>query len=138
MKKVLKIFMIILMTSTVITSIITVNPKSVITVEAKVKKPGKVKFGKWKHVRTPAGLDGESYKLTWKKASGAKGYQVKVYTRIRGEKKYDCYTESTKKCQMKVEFSDDLDRLKIKVRAYKTVKGKKVYGSWVTSSVKKL
>ena len=75
---------------------------------------------------------GKKYaKLTWKKVSGAAGYQVAYKLTSSSKWTYKKVTSTSKK----------LTKLKsgktyqLKVRAYKTYNGEKVYGSW--SAVKK-
>lgn len=68
-----------------------------------------------------------SFKTTWKKVSGASGYQLY----------YICEGNTTKKITVKNISSYTLKRsardyqpLKVKIRAYKTVNGTKYYGEW--------
>lgn len=71
-----------------------------------------------------------SVKLSWKKVSGAKGYQVQMY----GDSAYGksktisktYYTKSKLKAGTKYKF---------RVRSYKIVDGKKHYSDWVTKTV---
>lgn len=76
-----------------------------------------------------------SVKISWKKVNGASGYQVAVKTGKNGKYK----VVKTLKGQNKVSYTKT--KLKsgktyyIKVRAYKTIDGKKVYGDY--TSVKK-
>lgn len=105
---------------------------------SKLKTP---KISKWKDVTykyAKYGGDGEAWQVTWKKVKGAKGYQIKYYEKEDPSASWYTYTQTTKKCKAVVQFSS-LRRFKVKVRAYKIGKnGKKIYGSWGTSGVKKI
>ena len=70
---------------------------------------------------------GVIYTVKWKKVKGAKGYQVWLSSREAGE--WYTTTSFTSKCSFKTGGSS-IDTYKIKVRAYKVVKGKKKYGAW--------
>lgn len=73
-------------------------------------------------------------KIVWKKVSGAKGYQVKYSTTKKFKKaKTKTKTAKTKKITLK---KLNKNKYFVKVRAYKKVNGKKVYGAW--SSVLKI
>lgn len=95
----------------------------------KVTKPAKVKIKK-------ATFNGytSKFKIKWKKVKGATGYQVK-YTAIAFEGK-KTWKKSTKKKSYKFKADYFIDngglvyKNVIKVRAYKTVNGKKYYGKW--------
>ena len=92
-----------------------------------IKVVPKLKAPKWSKVKVKK----KSIYIKWKKVSGAKGYQI-AYRKM-GPNKYK-YIKTTK-------TSKTIKKLKskkyhqVKVRAYKTVSGKKVYGPW--SKVKK-
>ena len=73
------------------------------------------------------------YTFKWKKVKGADGYQVRESYKESGT--WYSSNSITKYCFYETGGTDITD-IKIKVRAYKTVKGKKKYGSW--SSVKKI
>ena len=76
--------------------------------------------------------DGRVMRITWKKVSGADGYQVKWYDPTDGW----YYKEFTKKRYAQAEGSYIVDN-QIKVRAYKkNANGKKVFGKWSKMSVK--
>lgn len=76
----------------------------------------------------------QTAKIVWKKVSGAKGYQVKYST----TKKFKKAKTTTKNVKAKKITLKKLKKNKyfVKVRAYKKVNGKKVYGAW--SSILKL
>ena len=96
------------------------------------------KITNWKRVPIPNQQgDGVRYQITWKKVKGAAGYQVKIYEKEDpSEKEWYARTQFTKKTKAYTEFSS-LYALKGKVRAYKVIKGKKVYGKW-SKIVKKI
>ncbi len=73
-------------------------------------------------------------KLAWKKVKGAKGYQIK-YSTSKKFKKSKTKTKTSKKNKITLKKLTK-NRYYIKVRAYKKVNGKKVYGKY--SSVLKL
>ena len=91
-------------------------------VSAKTAKPGQVK-----NLKVTVAADYSSAALQWNKVSGAKGY--KVYKQV-GDEKF-VVVKTIKKAKT-VKFTDT--ELKAaasyKVRAYKTVKGKTVYGKY--------
>ena len=85
---------------------------------------------------TSASSDDSSYLIytfRWKNVKGADGYQVRESYKESGY----WYTgnATTKYCFYGTGGSDITD-IKVKVRAYKTVKGKKKFGPW--SKVKKV
>ncbi len=110
--------------------------KYLIKVQA-VNKAGASKFSKVKKVTTlakvkklKASKKGARITLSWKKVSTAKGYQKKVYT--SDSKKWKTVKSGTKLGKTKfrtVKFFRGRT-YKYKVRAYKTVGGKKIYGPW--------
>lgn len=73
--------------------------------------------------------------VKWKKVTGAKGYQIKYSTRKNFKKKA---TKSmlTKKRTVKLKNLKKGRKYYVKVRAYRTYKGKKVYGPYSTVRVK--
>ena len=77
--------------------------------------------------------DGVIYSVTWSKVSGAKGYQCKV-SALAGEWWTMYVKRSTSHRSASVEGSD-IEKVKFKVRAYKKVNGKKIYGPF--TAVKK-
>lgn len=76
---------------------------------------------------------GVRYTIKWKKVKGADGYQVQKYE--YSDKWYKSPVVSQKKCSTSIEFSS-LREIKAKVRAYKIVNGRRVYGKW-SKAVKK-
>lgn len=72
-------------------------------------------------------VDGVEYTVTWKKVTGASGYQIKVTLVNEGRWKSRYIT--TKKRSYS-EAGSTIEQSKAKVRAYKIVNGKKKYGPW--------
>ena len=99
--------------------------------KSKSKKPKKTSISKIKAQK-------KGFKVTWKKVSNAKGYQVKYSTSKKFTKKTS-KTVTVKKATTTSKTVKDLKKKKtyyVKVRSYKTVNGKKVYSNW--SNVKKV
>lgn len=91
------------------------------TSSMRIVKPAKVT-----NVKIKTG--NQTAKITWKKVSGSTGYQVK-YSTGKKFKKAKTKTKITNKRTIKLK---NLTKKKyfVKVRAYKTVNSKKVYGTW--------
>lgn len=93
------------------------------TVKSTVKKPAQVKSLRAKNVKKKKAV------LTWKKVSGAKGYQIQYSLKKKFPSK-----KTKKKTTSKRKFTiKKLTKKKtyyFRVRAYKKVNGKKVYGKW--------
>ena len=96
------------------------------TAQAKtVKKPAKVKKS------TVSKVKATSFKVSWKKAKRAKGYQLKI---VKGSKTVKTITVKKKHC-----YATGLSAkttYKVKVRAYNQSGKKKKYGKW--SAVRKV
>ena len=96
------------------------------TAQAKtVKKPAKVKKPSVSKVKAT------SFKVSWKKAKRAKGYQVKV---VKGSKTVKTITVKKKYCY--VTGLSAKTTYKVKVRAYNQSGKKKKYGKW--SAIRKV
>lgn len=99
--------------------------------KSKSNKPKKTSISKIKAQK-------KGFKVTWKKVSNAKGYQVKYST----SKKFTKKTSKTATVKKATTTSKTVKKLKkkktyyVKVRSYKTVNAKKVYSDW--SKVKKV
>lgn len=113
----------------------TTNASSTSTTKAasksKSKKPKKTSISKITAQK-------KGFKVTWKKVSNAKGYQVKYSTSKKFTKKTS-KTATVKKATTTSKTVKDLKKKKtyyVKVRSYKTVNAKKVYSDW--SNVKKV
>lgn len=107
----------------------TVKVSFKIKVAKKVAKPSKVKIASVKN------LKGRKVKITWKKAANAGGY--KVYRATSSKGKYHCMKTAGSKTRGWT--NTKLKKGKTyyyKVRAYRKVSGKTIYGSY--SGVKKI
>lgn len=93
-----------------------------------VKNPAKVSSFKVKSKKN------KKVQLSWKKVSGAKGYQIQ-YSQTKKFKASKTKKKTTKKKKITVSGLKRGKTYFFRVRAYKMVKGKKVYGKW--SAVKK-
>lgn len=106
------------------------RPYALVTVPAAQKtaatsKPAKVTCVKATLVKATAKKAKKSYKLSWKKVSGAAGYQVFVSKKAKsGYKKVSDTKKTTTKLQKKK------GTYYIKVRAYKKNNGKKIAGTF--------
>lgn len=102
------------------------NSKS-ITGKACLKTPQLSKIKYWNSGAPYA--TGVQYGTTWKKVSGAEGYQVEIkefgWKGSAGSSSYR-YTRNTK---TSIQFSD-VYKLGIRVRAYRMVNGTRVYGAY--------
>ncbi len=108
----------------------TTTTKAAKTSKATTKAPNKNKPKKTKIKSIKGKKNG--FKITWKKVSGVKGYQIKYST---NKYFFESLTKSknVKKAKTTSATVKDLRKGKtyfVKVRAYKTVKGKKVYSDW--------
>ncbi len=119
--------------TTTVKPVVTTKPTATVKPTVKpttkpVTKPAKVTSLKSKKQTTT------KVTLSWKKVSGAKGYQVYVYNTKK--KKYECVkTINTNTASYTVSKVGGKSlaagtTYKVKVRAYKVVNGKKVYGSY--------
>lgn len=85
----------------------------------------------------PFVFDGVTYTVTWKKVSGAKGYQIYYYEEdadgaVWEKKKF------TTKASFSTSFSHDYRKIKAKVRAYTVLNGIKIYSPWSALKTKTL
>lgn len=96
----------------------------------KVTKPGKVKSFKVKNVK------GKKAKLSWKKMSGVKGFQIVYGLNKKCTKGKKTVTVSASSKSKTIKKLKKKKTYYFKIRAYKTSNGSKVYGDW--SSVKKV
>ena len=93
----------------------------------KYQAPGKVKKLKVKKKSL------KKIRLSWKKVSGANGYQVSVKVRKKGKFKVVKTIRKNKNKYIRRKYRNKI--IYVKVRAYKTVAGNKMYGKY--SAVKK-
>lgn len=78
--------------------------------------------------------NGVAYTISWNKIPGASGYQV--YSGIQDSEGWHTEYSNTTKCQFTLNFSHINTQIKAKVRAFKTVNGRRIYGSWSTMKTK--
>ena len=107
------------------------TPVSAASKKNGLKKVTITKVSRW----VPTNTSGVLYTLKWSKVRGAKGYQVKDIRREMGE--WSTFSLHTQKRSYKAGTSND-DIIKIKVRAYKIVNGKKKYGPWSKTKIIKV
>ncbi len=72
----------------------------------------------------------KAFTVKWKKVTGADGYQVSYKT---GKKTKKALVKGAKKVSRKVKKLKSKKQYTVKVRAYKTVNGKKYWGKWSTA-----
>ncbi len=93
--------------------------------------PGSVKMTY--NRKYPAGSGLQVY-LKWKKVSKADGYQVQIIGKTAGSDGFDMRVRDkkriTKKTKMRLFAGGTCKWIKARVRAYRIVNGKKVYGKW--------
>ena len=99
------------------------------TVKA-VSKPKSAKIKKVKAAKKAVSVE-------WKKVSGVKGYQVQVATDKKFKKnKKTATVKKQKTTKVTIKKLKAKKKYYVRIRTYKTVKGKKIYSSW--SKVKKV
>lgn len=79
----------------------------------------------------------KSLKITWKKNKNADGYQIVYATNKKYKSAKKITIKSRKKTSKKIKHIKKKKKYYIKVRAYKYVKGEKVYGKYTKIKVKK-
>lgn len=81
--------------------------------------------------------DGVMMNLKWNAVSGAEGYEYAYNLFWKSSSRKSDYTiKTTSKTSASIRLSD-YGTVDVRVRAYKTVKGKKVYGEWTSGRVKR-
>lgn len=73
-------------------------------------------------------VDGSKAEFSWNRVKGADGYEIVINIPGYG----DCTYNETSTSRYMTGFTNTTDRYSIKVRAYKYVNGKKVYGEYST------
>lgn len=68
--------------------------------------------------------------ISWTKISGVKGYQIKYATDKKFKKGVGTAYIGNKKDFAKIKIKSDNKKIYVKIRPYKKVDGKKVYGKW--------
>ncbi len=79
----------------------------------------------------------KSLKLKWKKQSGITGYQIQYAQKKSFSGKKTVRIKSSKTTSKNITKLKSKKKYYIRIRAYKTVKGKKYYGSWSKAASKK-
>ena len=107
------------------------QPTTTLTTSTKaVSKPKSAKFKKVKAAKKAVSVE-------WKKVSGVKGYQVQVATDKKFKKnKKTATVKKQKTTKVTIKKLKAKKKYYVRIRTYKTVKGKKIYSSW--SNVKKV
>lgn len=121
MNKMKKTIYIIL--TTILFMCLVLSSQSSITSEAAVKKPTRVTNLQTKR------LAKKTLKLSWKKVSGAKGYEVFMSTNDASFKKKTTITGNKGSCTIKLATGK---KYAFRVRAYKLSGSKKIYGNFST------
>ena len=99
------------------------QPQPTTTVKA-VSKPKSAKIKKVKAVK-------KAISVQWKKVSGVKGYQIQVATDKKFKKNKKTVTvKKQKTTKVTIKKLKAKKKHYVRIRTYKTVKGKKVYSSW--------
>lgn len=97
------------------------------TPNATVKAVSKPKSAKFKKVKAAK----KAVSVEWKKVSGVKGYQVQVATDKKFKKnKKTATVKKQKTTKVTIKKLKAKKKYYVRMRTYKTVKGKKVYSSW--------
>ena len=89
----------------------------------KITKPKKAKIKKVKGYK-------KALEVSYSKVSGASGYQIQVATDKKFKKNKKTVTAKKSKTKVKISKLKKKKKYYVRVRAYKSVSGKKVYGAW--------
>lgn len=95
------------------------NPQT----KKKITKPKKAKIKKVKGYK-------KALEVRYAKVSGASGYQIQVATDKKFKKNKKTVTVKKSKTKVKINKLKKKKKYYVRVRAYKSVSGKKVYGAW--------
>lgn len=93
------------------------------TTTKKTSKPKKVKIKKVKGYK-------KALEVRYAKVSGASRYQIQVATDKKFKKNKKTVTVKKSKTKVKINKLKKKKKYYVRVRAYKSVSGKKVYGAW--------
>lgn len=97
------------------------------TPNATVKAVSKPKSAKIKKVKAAK----KAIAVEWKKVSGVKGYQIQVATDKKFKKnKKTATVKKQKTTKVTIKKLKAKKKYYVRIRTYKTVKGKKIYSSW--------
>ena len=89
----------------------------------KITKPKKAKIKKVKGYK-------KALEVSYAKVSGASGYQIQVATDKKFKKNKKTVTAKKSKTKVKISKLKKKKKYYVRVRAYKSASGKKVYGAW--------
>lgn len=89
----------------------------------KITKPKKATIKKVKGYK-------KALEVSYAKVSGASGYQIQVATDKKFKKNKKTVTAKKSKTKVKINKLKSKKKYYVRVRAYKSVSGKKVYGAW--------
>lgn len=89
----------------------------------KISKPKKAKIKKVKGYK-------KALEVSYAKVSGASGYQIQVATEKKFKKNKKTVTAKKSKTKVKISKLKKKKKYYVRVRAYKSASGKKVYGAW--------
>lgn len=92
-------------------------------ISTKVTKPKKVTIKKVKGYK-------KALEVSYAKVSGVGGYQIQVATDKKFKKNKKTVTAKKSKTKVKINKLKGKKKYYVRIRAYKNVSGKKVYGSW--------
>lgn len=95
------------------------NPQT----KKKITKPKKAKIKKVKGYK-------KALEVSYLKISGASGYQIQVATDKKFKKNKKTVTAKKSKTKVKISKLKKKKKYYVRVRAYKSASGKKVYGAW--------
>ena len=99
----------------------------IVTPNTTVKAVAKPKSAKFKKVKAAK----KAVSVEWKKVSGVKGYKVQVATDKKFKKnKKTATVKKQKTTKVTIKKLKAKKKYYVRIRTYKTVKGKKVYSSW--------
>lgn len=99
------------------------QPTQATTTQAAVTKPKKAKIKKVKGYK-------KALEVSYAKVSGASGYQIQVATDKKFKKNKKTVTAKKSKTKVKISKLKKKKKYYVRVRAYKSASGKKVYGAW--------
>lgn len=96
---------------------------AVIVPQKTVKKLGSAKLSKVKKGK-------KSFTANWKKVNGVDGYQIQYSTKKSFKKKKTVTVKSAKTVKKRIKKLKSNKKYYVRIRAYKTINGKKQYSKW--------